>query len=553
MWRLHLQKHWPLLTLVGVWAFMVLIIWPVGEFAINDDFGFSIPVYWWVEKGDFEFTYWQAMTLAGQVWLGAMWSEIFGFSQTNLRLLSTLLACGSLLWVYGLSREAGNDKFLSFVLAALLMAFAPFVAVSNSFMTDAPFLFFAIAALFFFSKTVGRHEKTAIVFFLGCAALLMALLIRQTAFAIAVGYLVAQLIAGGPNATNRLRAIVVFAGAVLFLAFYPRLIGIFAELPPDYFVRTDQVKQIIGDLVRFKIGALSPAIMASLNGAVYLGLFAAPLTLPLLVMRVREKAYGLFDYGALLAGAILVMIAFLLGQTIPDVGNVLTHEGIGPRLVFLGDRSSDQPGVWLAINIAAMVSFATLTAESFRGARHLLTTAMQDTLDRRSIALISFLGVTAFVAYAPYGLNYMAWFDRYVLFPGIVALIALSILCRWSIDSRSGRAGMIAVLGIGVIAATVLTHDFFSWSRARADLTHEAVSTLDLSPEQLDGGFEFNNYSRLLQAVLSSAPDRAITNADDRIFRIANYPHDEYEIIMRRPVGQILPLGSDMIYLLQKQ
>ncbi len=41
------ERPWPLLLVA--WLLLMLIAWPVGEFAINDDWAFSAPVRWWVE------------------------------------------------------------------------------------------------------------------------------------------------------------------------------------------------------------------------------------------------------------------------------------------------------------------------------------------------------------------------------------------------------------------------------------------------------------------------------------------------------------------------
>ena len=133
-------KYWPQLSLLGIWVLAILIVWPVGEFSINDDWGWSVSVYWWRENGALEFSHWFAMTLITQLSLAMVWTEIFGLSQTSLRFLVLLLAGLSLLAVFGFARECGNDRRLSFLIAVSLIGFAPFVGVSFTFMTEAPFL-----------------------------------------------------------------------------------------------------------------------------------------------------------------------------------------------------------------------------------------------------------------------------------------------------------------------------------------------------------------------------------------------------------------------------
>ena len=49
---------------------------PLGDFPLNDDWAFALPVKWLVERGQLQFTDWQAMTLIGQVTLGADWRTV---------------------------------------------------------------------------------------------------------------------------------------------------------------------------------------------------------------------------------------------------------------------------------------------------------------------------------------------------------------------------------------------------------------------------------------------------------------------------------------------
>ncbi len=69
-----------ILLLTAAWVGMATLVDPRGEFSLNDDWAYALPVKTLVERGSIRFTFWQSMTLIAQVLWGALFCLPRGFS-----------------------------------------------------------------------------------------------------------------------------------------------------------------------------------------------------------------------------------------------------------------------------------------------------------------------------------------------------------------------------------------------------------------------------------------------------------------------------------------
>ena len=117
---------------------------------------------------------------------------------------------------------------------------------------------------------------------------------------------------------------------------------------------------------------------------------------------------------------------------IPDIGNILTREGMGPRILSGDERYF--PGhqvLWALVTIIAISSFSVVAAESFIAIGGGFVNYLAKPTDRRAEGVLIMALAAAIIAYAPYGLHYKAWFDRYVILTGIVVVAALAGYLKW--------------------------------------------------------------------------------------------------------------------------
>ena len=123
-----------IVVLLGLtWVACAVVVNPIGDFPLNDDWAFGSPVEVLLRDRALRFTDWQSPTLVAQVFWGAIFCLPAGFSFTALRLSSLTAGLVGLISMYFLLRHLGaKGRVATFGAAAL--AFNPFYfCLANSF------------------------------------------------------------------------------------------------------------------------------------------------------------------------------------------------------------------------------------------------------------------------------------------------------------------------------------------------------------------------------------------------------------------------------------
>jgi hypothetical protein len=546
-----LQTRWPIVVLLASWMIMCLIMWPAGEFTLNDDWGFSAPVKWLAEDGVLQFNHWQAMTLIAQVFLGALWSAVFGFSQENLRLLVLVLGGLSLVSAYLFGRENGLSKKTAFAAAGLFLAWPIFSAMSASFMTDIPYLLFCLMAALFLLRSLREGEGWPVAFALGAFCLVAAVLVRQTGVAIAMAFIAAEFITHGFKRSSLLRSalLVAFCAGALFL--YVQIVDSVSNNTEVLSSRNIGMREFIVDALHFRMSAINYFVATALWGLIYAGFFVAPIALAAAVYALPAARKNLRIAGALFVfAAASFALIYLTGRDFPR-GNILSLEGIGPLLIEPYDRSDGGRSFSFPLAMAAAIGMAALAAAFIAGAVSAWT-RLRARFDRGWLGQAACLLLLAGLTYLPYCVYYGAWFDRYLLSTAFFALIAAVFLAPKA-DEAIARAFPVvcALIGAGALWSSLLVRDYFEWSRARYALIDAARTEFGAAPDDINGGFEYINYEALMSGFPDNIPTELI-NPSDRAFVVAHAPRDGYEVLrMTTPPRLVSNRGGD-IYLLRK-
>jgi hypothetical protein len=162
------------------------------------------------------------------------------------------------------------------------------------------------------------------------------------------------------------------------------------------------------------------------------------------------------------------------------------------------------------------------------------------------------MAVSASVLYfLPLGIAVL--FDRYLIFFLPLMMVAMA---RGAGQPRASKSRAVYWLSVALVVAYGLfaiggTHDYLSWNRARWQALHHLTSELRISPERIDGGFEFNgfylyddNYRR------ERSKSWWWVHRDD--FVIAFGPMAGYESMKRYSFARWLPPGRGDIHVLRK-
>src|SRR3989304_6507949 len=186
-----------ILVLIALWVTITILVNPIGDFPLNDDWAYGYSVKVLLEKGDFQLSGWAAPNLFSQVLWGALFCLPFGFSFTALRFSTLTLGLIGVIATYGLLRELNSNQKIS-LLGALIVAINPiYFGLSNTFMNDVPFFGFAALSLFFLLR--GLKHDSIIEVAVGTLISYVAILTRQVGLAIPLAFGCAYLIKKGAN------------------------------------------------------------------------------------------------------------------------------------------------------------------------------------------------------------------------------------------------------------------------------------------------------------------------------------------------------------------
>jgi Dolichyl-phosphate-mannose-protein mannosyltransferase len=565
---------WGLIAALGViWAVMAVLINPIGDFPINDDWGYGLPVKWLVEEGRFQLTDWQSISLLAQVFWGSLFALVLGFSFTALRISTLTIAMVGLGSTHLLGRELGLTKPAAAVIAGLLLINPCFVFWSYSFMTDVPCLSLMILALYLLIRGLKRDDGLA--YWAGWVAVVMAALIRQTALAIPIALVVAIVLKEGFSRNWWVKVLLPAVMAIFgVLDVYPRiLIAINGRLPLLYNFRTNLMWQVLDALLHLRLGAAKPLLNSVGYGLMFLGLWMLPLFALYLpqCIEIRTKRRMVQVIAVVLCTTTMITgVLWFTGRLMP-LGIDQSTLSLGPRT--LSGEFPYAPRVfWLAVTAASALG-AVLIGLALVGFVRTGLRQVRRPGGLSSLCPAVLLLVTAAVYYFLCSMNYGAWFDRYPL-PLMVLLPILFApmpshpetdgLCAEGASPapRFTRVRMAIALGLTLSYlgfAVASTHDYMEWNRQRwiagLDLVTQGVASI----EDIDGGFEFNNFmvwrDNRLRNDESHRPagSAAVTVKENPQFVVSFSARSAYTPVRELVVNRWLPWSPDHVLVLERR
>jgi Dolichyl-phosphate-mannose-protein mannosyltransferase len=188
-----MADRWALLGITAVVLMTVRLAWAPVDVPVIDDWTYAWSVEHFLQTGALRMLEWSAHYPLAQVLWGALFSQLFGFSFVVLRLATLVLAWAGLLALYGTLRELGTRPLLAVLGTLMLWCNPVFFGLSQSFMTDVPFVSLMNAALFCHVRWVNRARTWDLG--LGSVFVILAVLIRQTGVALALIPLAYRLLA----------------------------------------------------------------------------------------------------------------------------------------------------------------------------------------------------------------------------------------------------------------------------------------------------------------------------------------------------------------------
>ncbi len=533
--------------LVLLWLIMIVIINPTGNFPLNDDWQYSRPVWYLINKGYYFSPDQYSPIIALQVLWGTLFCLPFGFSFTALRLSTLILSLVGVLAFYFFVLKISNNKKISF-LCSLILASNPFyISMSCSFMTDVPFLFFSILAVYFYFNSIDSGKPVHII--LGTLFAISATLIRQYGLIIPVAYAIASLIYKKPRFLEWwkyiLPAILTMASLKLTL-WWLKHIG--SELRPY------EGAQVI-DFFKKPSDIFSNAFERGRLILMYTGFFL----LPLLTFTTWQPLAKSSRRGKILViGFVLLFIPVLItGLHRLPWGNIVHTYGIGAEtLKGLDTRANPNPGfppallgilktmaffggLLLLINISVMVA-NIIKAYS--------ANSLSKTLIKQLMILTILLGY-AILLFIPH-----FFFDRYTL--PFIPLTAIAIIVGSDLKINPGTFQFLSynsiLVAIGLFSC-VQVRNYMQWNEARWTATDYLTKELKISPHKIDGGYEFNGWNiGTYFPINPKNPTRSNWFVDDDEYIVTYRSFNGYSIIKLYSYQNYLPYEKRNIFVLHR-
>jgi hypothetical protein len=469
------------------------------------------------------------MPLLTQVLWGALFSLPAGFSFTALHFSTLLLSLAALILLLTLVRARG-DPLLPGLLAPLLLLFNPvYLDLSHTFMTDVPFIAFALGSILLLVQGTGRGNSMLLA--LGMCLGVLATLLRQTGMLIPIAFGIGYLSHGRFSARRVLLPVGFILLTVVSFVAYTRWLSATGRLPTGYYAQTRQVMAVLGSGL--------PALARQAAGSflitfVYLGLFTLPMGLLFLdLTRKRRLVVLLAGSTGLLALTQLLHVGF--------VGNILSDRGVGPFTLAHTDNFSSFAG--------SKVSMAALGLLALVGGALLLETLARVLRSARSTYVGTVCLSLAGLHFA--SLLLVQQFDRYMLvYLPLLAIPAIVELRR----APPARKAVTAALGIlllyGAFSVSAV-HDYLAWNRTRWQAIGRLTSDLAVTPERIDGGFEFNGLYTYSEDY-TRRPNKSPWWVKDDEYVIAFDVLPGYDVSRVYPVKSWLPAGIRRVYTLRR-
>ncbi len=522
-------------VLIVVWVTVAFVVNPIGEFPLNDDFSFSRSVFNLSERGVWEFDDWLSMTLITEVLWGGAFCKVFGFSFSILRISTLVLAYFGLLSMYSICRELGQTKSISFI-ATLILAFNPlFFSLSYTFMTDVPFISMCLISSLFYIKYFRERKWQWIV--IGSFFAIAATFIRQLGLMLPFSFVIAYLW----KMRLDFRSIVI--------ALLPAVITlILLQVYMDWFNSTQGTPDTFGTFSKLFKRIGSPDFIEVCFDRVgllliYMGWFLLPLNL-LLFRKPNRRVFLISSFFLVIS----LIAMFHIWERFPW-GNIFYNLGLGPKTL--------KDGIYF-INVFPMLPEWAVRALSATGivSAILLILNLINSINLKNKSsnggfATQIFAIGNIVLYGGFLMLDVHFFDRYFipLLPFLIILILSKPIPQLS--ALPMRIGAYIVLFIIAIFSVTATHDYLSWNSARWAALDHLTKEKNITPNEINGGFEFNGWHRPAKERTYGA-FKSWWWVDKENYLVTFGKMGGFKKIETYPYYRFLPPGRDSIFILKK-
>lgn len=491
--RIAVRAQLPAILCASMPVVCALLAHPYAETGINDDWSYIKMVQVLAQSGHIVYNGWETAMLGWQLYLGALFVKLFGFSFTAVRSSMLIVAMATAYLLQRTLVRAGLRQWNA-TLATMTFVLSPmFMALEFSFMSDISGVFCMVLCLYMCLRALEAGTPRSMIAWIGFAALLNAIggTARQTAW---LGVLVMV-----PCTLWLLRRrmqvfLVGTSSCVLGIGLVFASIRWFNQQP--YSVPENLTLDGIG----FK--SLEGVLAMALRGGAALSLLLLPVLLMFVaaLRKVNRRMALVFAAGSL-AFALMGLILFLhhgldhwlapfLNGYVSVRGLIDVHSIKGERPVIL------HGGLRLLLTVATIVGLLSLLAVFFGNV------PKRPSIPNRAASIgWSELGAilgsysAAYIVWLAIRASFGGFNDRYLL---PLMIPSLLVLARYFQDRVGSNLPIASVVLIGIFACfgVAATHDLFAMYRGYAAAIDEIRSS-GLPATAISGSWESDGWAEL--------------------------------------------------------
>ena len=456
---------------------------------LNDDWSYIATALALAKTGHIHYNGWSTAMLGWQLYLGALFIKLFGFSFTIVRASILLVGAGCVVLLHRIFLRFGLSP-ANAVLATLTVALSPlFLGLSFTFMSDIPGLFAILLCLYMCLRAEQADTDDHTALWLVAAALINAIAgsVRQISW---LGLLVMV-----PATAWHLRA----RRRVLLSAAISCVLGaaiVFASL--HWFkLQPYALSEKLLPLDDGSGGTKSPLkrLRGVVNALATVLLFSLPVLVAFLAKirelpsRRRKQAAVLFSFCVLIT--VVEILRRKAALSTPFTGNIVGPRGVPDVSVLPGT-----PAEVFAYPVRFLLNFIILASSGaaiiwWRNTRSAVPASLPERVSSRAFFYLLAPFTAAYILLTITRFNI---FDRYLL-----ALVAVMVLCVVRFYQRLfGDLPIITHIAIATAAliGVVAMHDGFVYNRARLTAIDE-VRQSGIPRDQIRGGMEYDAWTQI--------------------------------------------------------
>ena len=468
-----------------IWLMSMLIVNPVGDFPLNDDWAYAKIVKNLLDNHKFFINNWPAMTLLVHIGWGALFAKLFGFSFMVLRFSTIIPALSGIFAGFYLFRMFTMHRF-SLILATFLLAFNPYYfSLSVTYMTDVGFTIVLILAAHFFARYL-RSDK--IIFLAVSVGLCMtSVLIRQIGLLLPMAFIPAILARRKLTAWNIVLSLIPLVLTLSCLELFVAWLKQEQTLPPDFGSTSLILANIFQRFFYFIWGRLGQVLFYLVGLSLPFSLYGFPG-----LWKSSSKKFRIAS--AFFIGLMLIFINNKF-YSLP-IENISFNFGIGPRLLKdvywdLTKPPKIQRDVQNVMNFLILCTIVPYSMKLLTRLKGIFRAVAGRQPEPENLASLTFF--TFILLYSIFLTFNNALFDRYFL-PLYPFILAVALPASAISVSKWLKSFSVVLVSLIALYSIIATHDYFAWNRARWNAIHYLMDDKKILPAEIEGGFEFNGW-----------------------------------------------------------